>query len=98
MNPNFPEFNGPTGTIVLPTPEPLLGQTVDKADWKATFEGGPPIDSFLVFLAGGPPQNSIVSFYPSDIDRVQYTPDASRLIRSAEGCELRAFDLPIGAG
>lgn len=98
MDPNFPESNGPVGARVIPTPEPLLGQTTSVADWKATFEGGPPITCVSVFIIVGVSSNVIVSFYASALDKVQYTPNDARRIRSEQGCLLPAFDIVLNAG
>lgn len=98
MDPGFPELSDTTGALVFPTPKPTLGQPVDADDWKATFEGGPPIAALFVFILEAPETNVIFIVYASPPDRIQYTPDASRLIRSDEGCELEAFDLLLDAG
>lgn len=98
MNPGFPESNQATSAITKPTPEPLLPQTLDTADWKATFQGGPPINCInaIVFLFEG--SNAIFTVFITEPDRIQYTQNPASPIRSVEGCLMQSFDLLLDAG
>ncbi len=98
MDPGFPESTAGFSAIVRPTPIVAPGTPLDTADWKATFEGGPPINANLVFLLGPPTPGDILILYASKPDRIQYTSNPSRRITSDEGCVMESFDLFLDAG
>ena len=98
MDPGFPESNQSSAAITKPTPEPVLPQPLDVADWKATFQGGPPIDCFTALVFNFEGKNAIFTVFASEPDRIQYTQNPASPIHSVEGCLLESFDILLDAG